>query len=151
MLTNPRTTVTAARARQARQHYLQAMLQDREREMTAVRHSRVRRELSDRQGEGLDETELAEAHVQDHIEVALIQIKGDTLQRVREALDRLDAGEYGYCADCDGEISEKRLQALPFAVRCAACEESHERRAARERRLGSPQGFQLPWTDQIGP
>ena len=151
MLTHPRTTATAARARQARQQCLQAMLQDREHEMTAVRNSRVRRELSDRQGEGLDETELAEAHVQDRIEVALMQLKGDTLQRVREALDRLDAGEYGYCADCDGEISEKRLQALPFAVRCAACEESHERRAARERRAGSLEGFQLPWTDQVGP
>ena len=66
-------------------------------------------------------------------------MKEDALRRVREALVRLDAGEYGYCAECEGEISEKRLQALPFAIRCAACEASHERRVAREQRYDSLQ------------
>ena len=74
-------------------------------------------------------------------------MKGETLRRVREALVRLDAGEYGYCAECDGEISEKRLRALPFAVRCTACEAAHERHAALERRYGSSQGFRLVFND----
>jgi DnaK suppressor protein len=78
-------------------------------------------------------------------------MKGETLQRVREALVRLDAGEYGDCAECGGEIAEQRLRALPFAVRCRACEESHEQHAARERRLASPQGFSLIFTGNAGP
>ena len=70
-------------------------------------------------------------------------MKEETLRRVREALVRLDAGEYGYCSECDGEISEKRLRALPFAVRCAGCEAAHEHHTARALRCGSPQGFRL--------
>jgi DnaK suppressor protein len=42
-------------------------------------------------------------------------MRADTLARVDEALVRLDAGKYGSCVECDGEISERRLRALPFA------------------------------------
>jgi DnaK suppressor protein len=145
------TNRTTATARRARQRDLQAMLHDRQREMQDVLQHRVRRLPSDRPAEGLDETEHAEADIQEHIEVALIQMKGETLQRVREALARLDAGEYGDCAECGGEISQPRLRALPFAVRCTACEQSHEHQAARERRFASPQGFSLIFTGNAGP
>lgn len=150
MMTNPRTTATASRAGQARQRDLQAMLHDRQREMQNVLQRRFRQVPSDGPTDGLDETEHAEADIQEHIEVALIQMKEDTLHRVREALVRLDAGEYGYCAECDGEISGKRLQALPFAVRCTACEDAYEQRAARERRFGSPQIFPSFFAQQAG-
>jgi DnaK suppressor protein len=143
MMTTPRTTGPAASARQARHRDLQAMLHDRQRDMQDVLQRRVRQSPSDRLRGGLDEPEHAEEDIQEHIEIALIHMKEDTLRRVREALVRLDAGEYGYCSECDGEISERRLRALPFAVRCAACEASHERHAALERRYGSPQGFRL--------
>lgn len=44
------------------------------------------------------------------------------LIRIEAALERLDAGEYGYCAACDEEIDKRRLNvdpANPFCVRCA--------------------------------
>ena len=151
MTTAPRTTSTRSSVRQARQRDLRAMLVDRQHELQRVLQHRVRQLPSERPAEGLDETEHAEADYQEHIEVALIQMKGETLQRVRDALVRLDAGEYGYCAECGGEIAEPRLRALPFAVRCRACEESHEQRAARERRLASPQGFSLIFSGNAGP
>ena len=151
MATTPRTTSTRAATRQARQRDLQAMLHDRQREMQSVLQHRVRRLPSDGPGEGLDETERAEADIQEHIEVALIQMKGEMLQRVREALVRLDAGEYGYCTQCGGEIAERRLRALPFAVRCTGCAERHEQQAARDRRFASPQGFSLVLTGDAGP
>ena len=151
MTKTPRATLSRSAARQVRQRDLQAMLLDRQHEMQSVLRHRVRRLPSDGPAEGLDETEHAEADIQEHIEVALIQMKGETLQRVREALVRLDAGEYGDCAECGGEIAERRLRALPFAVRCTACEESHEQQAARERRFASPQGFSLIFTGNAGP
>ena len=151
MNTTPSTTPTASSAGQARQRDLQAMLHDRQREMQGVLQRRVRRLPSDEPAEGLDETEHAEADIQEHIEVALIQMKGQTLGRVREALARLDAGEYGYCAECGGEIAERRLRALPFAVRCTSCEDAHEQQAARDRRLASPQGFSLVFAGNAGP
>jgi DnaK suppressor protein len=151
MSTVNRPTPVASRARQARERGLQAMLQDRQREMQGLLQHRVRRLPSDRPVDGLDETEQAEADIQEHIEVALIQMKGETLQRVREALVRLDAGEYGDCVECGGEIAEQRLRALPFAVRCRACEELYEQQATREKRLASPQGFSLIFTGDAGP
>ena len=43
------------------------------------------------------------------------------LQEVESALDRLNAGEYGACAECGTSISSKRLQALPWATHCVDC------------------------------
>jgi len=151
MTTTHRTPCTRSAARQRRQRDLHAMLHERQREMQTALRLRVRQLPSDGPVEGFDETEHAEADYQEHIEVALIQMKGETLQRVRDALLRLDAGEYGYCAECGGEIREQRLRALPFAVRCTACEESHEQQAARERRFASPQGFSLIFSGNAGP
>jgi DnaK suppressor protein len=150
MTSRPRTTAVASRKAKARHRDLQKMLRDREREMQNALGRRVRPVLADGRGGGLDEPELVEADIQEHIEVALIQLKGETLERVREALVRLDEGEYGYCAECAGEISEQRLRALPFAVRCTACEELHERGAAEQRRLASATVCRSVFADQFG-
>ncbi|MCU1235338.1 MAG: transcriptional regulator, TraR/DksA family [Candidatus Solibacter sp.] len=45
------------------------------------------------------------------------------LRMVEEALDRLEAGDYGICLACDEPIAEKRLQALPWARYCVKCED----------------------------
>ena len=46
------------------------------------------------------------------------------LRLVEEALDRLDAGDYGICLACDEPIAEKRLRALPWARYCVTCQEN---------------------------
>src|SRR5258705_3550932 len=92
---------------------------------------------------GLDDVETSDADVQGDIELALIQLRAETLARIDEAIARLDAGESGACADCDGEISEPRLRALPFAVRCQACEEKREQEQGSARQLARSGRFQL--------
>ncbi len=37
------------------------------------------------------------------------------------ALERIVAGEYGACAQCGDEISEARLDVLPYTPVCAKC------------------------------
>ena len=83
----------------------------------------------------LDAAETSEADIQDDIELALIQMKSETLHKIEEALARLDETTYGYCFECGDEISERRLRALPFAVRCKDCEEAREMAEQRERQL----------------
>jgi DnaK suppressor protein len=83
---------------------------------------------------GLDEGEVADVDVQEDIELALIQIKHETIERIDAALARFEAGQYGRCVECGADISEARLRALPFAVRCLECEETHEV-AARHRQV----------------
>lgn len=88
------------------------------------------------EGQGvLDAAETSEADIQDDIELALIQMKSETLHKIEEALARLDEATYGYCFECGDEISERRLRALPFAVRCKDCEEAREIAEQRERQL----------------
>lgn len=43
------------------------------------------------------------------------------VQMIDAALKRLEAGDYGYCVECDEEIPLKRLEVDPAAPRCIAC------------------------------
>jgi DnaK suppressor protein len=43
---------------------------------------------------------------------------------ILEALERIDKHTYGLCAECDSQISEKRLAALPWAKCCIRCQEA---------------------------
>ncbi|MCL3883722.1 TraR/DksA C4-type zinc finger protein [Marivita sp. GX14005] len=40
---------------------------------------------------------------------------------LRAALQRLDAGEFGYCDDCGEEITPARLALDPAVTRCISC------------------------------
>ena len=42
-------------------------------------------------------------------------------RRLRAALARIDAGEFGYCLDCGEEIVIKRLELDPATPRCIGC------------------------------
>ncbi len=43
------------------------------------------------------------------------------LQRIEAALERIDEGEFGYCAVCGDEIELKRLEHDPTVPTCIAC------------------------------
>jgi DnaK suppressor protein len=43
------------------------------------------------------------------------------LRLIARALDQIEQGTYGECADCGQRISEARLNAQPFADRCIGC------------------------------
>lgn len=45
------------------------------------------------------------------------------MAQIEKTLARLDKGEYGVCEVCGDPIAPKRLEALPYATRCVACEE----------------------------
>lgn len=49
------------------------------------------------------------------------------LRQVADALDRIAAGEYGTCLECEEPISAKRLAALPWAALCLSCQEAADR------------------------
>jgi RNA polymerase-binding protein DksA len=45
-----------------------------------------------------------------------------TLQKIDEALLRIDRGSFGTCQSCQKEIDLDRLEAMPFARLCIDCE-----------------------------
>ena len=130
----------------ARDRYaeLKRILEERRREIMSEVHEKirdVRTEGANNTTHGvLDAAETSEADIQDDIEFALIQMKAETLTKIEEALRRLDEGTFGYCFECGEEISERRLRALPFAVRCKDCEEARETAERRERAQSQKRG-----------
>lgn len=116
---------------------LRAMLLERRQEVA----SEVARKLHDNRTESArrraedvaDSAEDSEADMREDVELALVQMKADTLNKINQTLDRLDQGTYGYCCECGGEITEQRLRALPFAIRCKDCEETCEIAEQRQR------------------
>ena len=123
------------RARRARTARLRQVLSERRREMQDQMHSRILDRRVDRVKDVRDDLEHSDMDVQRHVESAVLEMRAGTLRRIDQALVRLDAGRYGRCAECHGEISEQRLRALPFAVRCRACEDTREQEQGRVQRL----------------
>jgi DnaK suppressor protein len=50
--------------------------------------------------------------------------------QIDAALARIEAGTYGECIDCGGDIPLERLEAVPYALRDAECGERQEGRGA---------------------
>ena len=140
---NTQTTTTAA-AGNRRYNELKQMLLGRRRELQAQVHDKMRDVRATGEvtklSEVFDAGESSEADIQEDIELALIQMKSETLSRVDDALARLEQGTYGNCFECGEEIAEKRLKALPFAVRCKDCEEARENAEQRERQVAARRG-----------
>jgi DnaK suppressor protein len=124
---------------------LRDMLRERRREMQDEVQSRIRDGRTDQSKDVCDDLEHSDADIQGDIEFALLQMRAETLARIDEALVRLEAGAYGSCVECDGEISERRLRALPFAVRCQACEERREQERGQARHLAQRRGSPSPY------
>lgn len=43
------------------------------------------------------------------------------IRQIQAALDRIDDGTYGECAQCGETISEERLNVLPYTALCRNC------------------------------
>jgi DnaK suppressor protein len=135
------TKSTKVAGKTSRYNELKKMLEDRRRELL----NEVQGKIRDVRAEGgerevLDQGESSEVDIQEDIEFALIQMKSETLNKINEALRRLDEGTYGNCFECGDEIAHPRLRALPFAVRCKDCEEARENAEIRERALARKSG-----------
>ena len=131
------TKSTKVAAKTSRYNELKKMLEERRRELLSEVQGKIRdvRAESGKERDVLDQGESSEVDIQEDIEFALIQMKSETLHKIEEALLRHAEGTYGNCFECGDEISERRLRALPFAVRCKDCEEAREVAERRERQL----------------
>ena len=146
--------VATERKNRSRYSELKGMLEGRRREIQAevqgkMRDVRAEGAWGGKLNEVLDAVESSEADIQEDIEFALIQMKSETLNKINDALARLEQGDYGNCYDCGEEIAEKRLRALPFAVRCKECEEARENAERRERRLAARRGVSSLFFDNM--
>jgi RNA polymerase-binding transcription factor len=50
----------------------------------------------------------------------------DMLRLVDEAIGRIGDRSFGVCASCEDDMDRKRLEAIPWAKHCIACQEKQE-------------------------
>ena len=55
------------------------------------------------------------------------------IDKIKEALDRIEQGTFGVCEKCGKEISQERLMARPVTTLCIECKKKQE---AREKARG---------------
>jgi DnaK suppressor protein len=127
------TTKQKQNAERERYLLLKGILEDRRREI----HEKLRSLREAIPADGTDVTDAEEQSVNDFVQdvdLALMQMKTETLKKVDQALLRLEEGTYGVCPECGAAIAPARLRALPFASLCRDCQAEAESdvRAQRE-------------------
>ncbi len=74
-----------------------------------------------------DEIDMIRMAADRDLVVQQINQSDRVLRDVRVALEALERGEYGVCADCEEPISTRRLEVLPWAQLCVRCQDARER------------------------
>jgi DnaK suppressor protein len=126
---------SVAHTRSRRYKELRAMLDKRYRELSSqikgsIRDGRMQDATANVKAPLInDSSEVPGGAVEGEIDLALTQLRAEMLQRVAAAISRLEEGNYGSCVECEGEIPEARLKAMPFAIRCRECESAKEEAA----------------------
>jgi RNA polymerase-binding protein DksA len=96
-------------------------------------YDRSMRDLDDLQransdGAGDDQADAGSKTFEREQELSIAANRLDLLAQIQRAVDRIDAGTYGYCESCGNPIPKARLKAFPMATLDVACKQREERR-----------------------
>lgn len=91
--------------------------------------------------EGMDAYDLASEERDRDISMILSDRDRRKLQSLDEALTRIKAGSYGICDECELDIAEDRLKALPFTRLCVICQADQEKEARQTRQADDDRGI----------
>jgi len=80
-----------------------------------------------------DEGDLATISHERDILYNLHETDYTRLRYIEDAMKAMDRGEFGECVRCGEDISEKRLEAVPWATTCIRCQEETETAAEHTR------------------
>jgi len=126
----PKETAKEREARERRQETLQKMLLGKRQEIIKEITESLGQSLTEDQQRRLESArdvgDQALMDLERELGISLMEMRNRRRQSIDEALTRLHEGTYGICAECGVEISEKRLQAVPFAKLCVECQSRAE-------------------------
>ena len=74
-----------------------------------------------------DIADRATSAFQREFSFSLSENEGKMLRMIDEAIARLENGRFGLCVHCEQPIERQRLQAVPWARHCIACQEQQDR------------------------
>jgi DnaK suppressor protein len=116
--------------KKARRVQLRKMLKERKQKLLLDLHEEVFEKLGGEYQEefnrAMDSGDSSFMDLLQTIGTKKIDIRQEELIKMDTAERKLNDGTYGTCEECGEEISEERLAALPYAIRCLQCEERFE-------------------------
>lgn len=99
---------------------LRARLADLEQRLARIREDAA-------QAHSSDSAEQAQERENDEVLDAIGNETAVAIASIRGALQRIEDGSYGICADCGEAIGEARLSTLPETTTCVQCKAAKER------------------------
>ena len=104
---------------------------NKHRAILTAKHAEITRATGRREGLAIERVPDASDEVQLAAERELtsrgLERDSKLLRNVRAALERIAEDTYGTCLHCEGEISPKRLHAVPWAALCIKCQDVADR------------------------
>jgi len=126
----PKESAKEREARERRQEVLHRMLLGKRQAIIREIEESLGQSLTEDQQRRLESArdvgDQALMDLERELGISLMEMRNRRRQSIDEALMRLHEGTYGMCAECGVEISEKRLQAVPFAKLCVECQSKEE-------------------------
>lgn len=84
-------------------------------------------EMTDEKTNFPDPTDRASLESDRNFELRIRDRERKLIMKIREALERIEIGEFGICESCEEEIGEARLRARPVTTLCIECKTEQER------------------------
>ncbi|MGK2945906.1 MAG: RNA polymerase-binding protein DksA, partial [Desulfuromonadales bacterium] len=84
-------------------------------------------EMTDEKTNFPDPTDRASLESDRNFELRIRDRERKLISKIREAIDRIEAGDFGECEDCGDQIGEARLKARPVTTLCIECKTEQER------------------------
>ncbi|MBQ3171957.1 MAG: RNA polymerase-binding protein DksA [Mailhella sp.] len=83
-------------------------------------------EMTDSQSSYADPADRATAESDRAFTLRIRDRERKLITKIKEALQRMDDGEYGICEECGEDISLARLKARPVTTLCVSCKARQE-------------------------
>jgi RNA polymerase-binding protein DksA len=74
-----------------------------------------------------DIADRAQDLYENQVLASLSGLQRQTIDKINEALRKIEEGTYGKCASCGADIEIERLEAIPYAILCSACSKKEEK------------------------
>ncbi len=74
-----------------------------------------------------DEADLGSESIAQEFALSLLQNESGVVQKIDDALRRIEANDFGFCNECEQQIAKERMRAIPWTTYCVDCQRKAER------------------------
>ncbi len=94
-------------------------------DVTALANAALRKTRSEASGDlssmPIHMADIGSDNFEQEFTLSLMENDDETLGLIESAIERIEDGVFGTCAECDGVISKARLNAIPYTPYCIKC------------------------------